>query len=137
MLLIYLKPSMEAVPGWLLSAETIQGTAEIRVRQGDSINGGTTQTVFSDNIQLVVPPYLSAGTWYVEVVGDGATQHTLSSEMVKPSALGRCQAAANDGGGSGLSYPIFGDTEINDAGVDPDANEEGVALGNGLYHLCG
>ncbi len=129
------------VPGWLLTAETVQGTAKIRVReggvpQGNPSHNSTTATTFSDNSKLTVPPYLKAGTWYLEIVGDGATQYTLTSEIVRPERVWTMPASSQTTvQAPGLSFPVFGDTEINEAGIDPDPGEEGVPLGNGLVHF--
>jgi hypothetical protein len=71
----------QAVMGWKLSLSSLYGTPKMRVRRGtlpDDVVGGGTSTNFLRQAVLV-PDYLSPGTWYIEVTASGLTDYTLTS----------------------------------------------------------
>jgi hypothetical protein len=72
------------VLGWKLDIARTQGNATFAVNPGllpaDWQFFGTASAV-------IVPPYLTPGTWYVEVRGNGASEYSLSSQPMTDESL--------------------------------------------------
>lgn len=127
----------EPVTGWYLTTVTSQGAAQARVRQNllpDDAGGGITQTSFGSPAQVVVPPLLTPGVWYVEVKGAGATSYTLTSSAIRMEREWIMPAIGETITTPGLSVPLFGDSGVNDAGL-PLPIDQGVDLEKGFYHF--
>lgn len=110
------------VLGWRLRVSQSSGLAEIRVRK-DALPEDNVATAFSIAAQVLVPPYLTTGVYYVEVKGSNSTPFTLTSsalELNRPSWLvpekGRTNVAP------GLTYPLFGDSGVDTNGVPLEGN---------------
>ena len=125
------------VIGWELDVAQSSGLANVRVRKdalpSDTVFAGT--TVFTPASAIVVSPFLTNGTWYVEVRGNNSTAFSLTSSAL---ALQR-PAWSMPGIGEpvttpGLSAPNFGDTGIATNGVALPA-DQGVDLEQGYYHF--
>jgi hypothetical protein len=74
----------QPVMGWKLNLSALYGTPKMRVRRGalpDDVAGDGTSTNFLRQA-VVVPDYLSPGTWYVEVSASGLTDCTLTSQAL-------------------------------------------------------
>ena len=75
----------QPVIGWNLTVTETEGSPTLRVRQGllpdNGGNDGTSPFDLSEAI--VVAPYLTPGTWYVEVKGSGITAYTLTSSNLQ------------------------------------------------------
>ncbi|RKX42273.1 MAG: hypothetical protein DRP64_10115, partial [Verrucomicrobia bacterium] len=127
----------DPVVGWYLTTSVTQGDAQTRVRKDllpDDAGGGTTQIAFKSPAQVIVPPLLTPGIWYVEVKGVGATGYTLTSSAIWMERDWAMPAVGESITTPGLSVPLFGDS-----GVDIDGNplpvDQGVDLENGFYHF--
>jgi len=125
------------VIGWELDVAQSSGLANVRVRKdalpSDTVFAGT--TVFTPASAIVVLPFLTNGTWYVEVRGNNSTAFSLTSSAL---ALQR-PAWSMPGIGEpvttpGLSAPNFGDTGVATNGVALPA-DQGVDLEQGYYHF--
>jgi hypothetical protein len=74
----------QPVMGWKLGLSALYGTPKMRLRRGtlpdDTVGGGTTTNFLRQAI--LVPDWMSPGTWYVEVTASGLTDYTLTSEAL-------------------------------------------------------
>jgi hypothetical protein len=74
----------QPVMGWKLGLSALYGTPKMRVRRStlpdDTVGGGTSTNFLRQAV--LVPDYLSPGTWYVEVTAGGLTDYTLTSEAL-------------------------------------------------------
>ncbi|MDF7807443.1 BACON domain-containing protein [Pontiellaceae bacterium B12219] len=129
---------VDGVPmvGWYLTTSVSQGDAQVRVRKDLLPEGNSNiyQTPFRSDALMVVPPFLSPGTWYVEVKGVGATTYTLASTSVVPERSWTMPEVGEALSTPGVSSPLFGDSGVNDAGL-PLPVDQGVDLNNGFYHV--
>ncbi|QBG47147.1 hypothetical protein EGM51_06950 [Verrucomicrobia bacterium S94] len=124
------------VAGWYLTTSVTRGDAQVRARK-DLLPAGNQQsyqTYFRSDALMVVPPFLSPGTWYVEVKGVGATDFTLTSSVVIPERSWIMPSVGETISTPGLSVPLFGDSGVNEAGL-PLPVDQGVDLNNGFYHI--
>ncbi|HLP77402.1 MAG TPA: hypothetical protein VK327_10850, partial [Candidatus Paceibacterota bacterium] len=128
-----------AVIGWKLDLEQTSGTPSVRVRQNllpdDNYYGGTSPWATGEGI--IVPPYLTPGTWYVEVKGSGATSFTLtSSDLTTERPAWSMPVEGNLVTTPGLpaSGPLFGDTGVDTNGV-PLPGDQGIDLAQGNFHF--
>lgn len=125
--------------GWLLKTTTSSGAASLRIRQGQVPGDTNTGSVVSANGTVaVVPPVLTAGTWYVEVKGTGSTAYTLSSSLVtdSPARYSRAWTMPARVGSftqPGVAAPFFGDSGIDDSGA-PLPSDQGVDLETDGWH---
>ncbi|HWW00330.1 MAG TPA: hypothetical protein VNZ64_11585 [Candidatus Acidoferrum sp.] len=126
------------VLGWQLDLTTLNGTPSVRVRKNllpdDQGSDGTSP--FSIGTAAIVPPYLTPGTWYVEVKGTGSTTYVLTSSELTTNTLkhqlwvmpqlGQVTAVP------GLTFPAIGDS-----GVDTNGNQlpgdQGIDLAQGQF----
>lgn len=125
----------EPVIGWELNLSQLSGVPMMRVRKdavpSDAFTGGMPFTPAS---AVLVPPFLTPGTWFVEVRGSNFTAFTLSSSPIR---LQRPPWDMPVPGGAystpGLSAPEFGDTGVTTNGT-PLSGDQGVDLEQGRYH---
>jgi len=127
----------QPVLGWKLDLDTTSGNPRMRVRKdtlpNDSAYGNTP---YVTSQATIVPPYLTAGTWDVEVQGQGASTFTLRSSAIRAE---RPAWAMPQVGGTvttpGLppAGPLFGDTGIGTNGVALPG-DQGVDLEQGRMH---
>ncbi len=121
--------------GWQLDLSQLSGLATMRVRKdllpSDTYTGGMP---FTANEAVIAPPFLTSGTWYVEVRGSNSTSFTLTSSSL---ALQRPGWAMPEPGEAvttpGLTAPDFGDSGLDTNGV-PLAGDQGIDLAQGRYH---
>ena len=127
------------VLGWKLDLAETSGASSVRVRPGvlpsDQNNAATTP--FATGSALIAPPYLTPGTWYVEVKGSDNTAFTLTSSVITTNTLARplwaMPALGASTNTSGLSLPLFGDTGVAGNGT-PLLGDQGTDLEQGLFH---
>jgi hypothetical protein len=126
----------QPILGWELDVSQLSGLATIRVRKDVLPSDTFTLGVpFTPNAAAIVSPFLTNGTWYVEVRGSNSTTFTLTSRAV---ALQRA-AWAMPGAGQlpttpGLTAPNFADSGVDTNGV-PLPGDQGIDLPQGQYHF--
>ena len=131
-------PDGTPVIGWRLAVSNTFGNAQVRVRQDllpSDAGGLPAQTSFVSDQAVVVPPYLTPGTWYVELKGNGSSQYCISSSAVRlyrpPWDMpGLGQPITTPGLASG---PLFGDSGVDTNGV-PLSGDGGIDLEQGFFH---
>lgn len=134
----------QPVIGWRLDLAQTLGQPMVRVRKDLLPSDETSPYVtspFAQNMTILVPPYLSPGTWFVEVRGQGNTDFTLNSQSL---ALDRpawvMPLPGQPSSTPGLSAPDFGDTGVDPLGhpvLDPHTGtvtDQGVDLAQGDFH---
>lgn len=125
----------QPVIGWELNLAQSAGAAALRVRKdllpSDSFASGMLLTA---NAAVIVPPFLTPGNWFVEVVGTNSTTFTLTSSnlnLQRPAWL--MPNAGEPVTTPGLSAPEFGDS-----GVETNGNalpgDQGIDLESGRFH---
>jgi hypothetical protein len=128
----------QPVLGWKLTLAHTQGNPRLRVRK-DTVPDDVSNVGNSPwNLEqmAVVPPYLTPGTWYVDVQGQGASQFTLTSSVLllerpawnMPALGGTVTTPGLPAGG-----PLFGDVGVDTNGV-PLPGDQGVDLEKGRFH---
>ena len=131
----------QPVIGWKLSVAQTSGTASIRVRQGalpDSYNYYDGTSPFQTSQYIVVPPYLTPGTWYVEVNGSGVTSYTLTSsslQLNRPAWTMPAVGALVTTTGLPPAGPLFADTGVDTNGLPLQGlqMDQGVDLAQGQF----
>jgi hypothetical protein len=131
----------QPVIGWKLSVAQTSGTASIRIRQGvlpDSYYYYDGTSPFQTSQFIAVPPYLTPGTWYVEVNGSGITSYTLTSsslQLTRPAwtmpAIGSLVTTT----GLPPAGPLFADTGVDTNGLPLQGlqADQGVDLAQGQF----
>jgi hypothetical protein len=139
------------VVGWKMNVGTTNGKATIRVRKDSVPTDDYTGTVSSDRpMTTIVPPFLTPGTWYVEVKGTGLTDYAFTSDIITaepPATAGQFPPYHRRSWGmpakngtftqAGLQSPSFGDSGIDDSGtniVNPSTGDLGIDLAAGEFH---
>lgn len=126
------------VIGWKLNLSSQYGTPSMRVRKNalpDDLPGSGTSTNYARQAVLV-PEYLSPGTWYVEVVAAGLTSFTLTSstlDLTRPSWNMPVAGQPVTTPGLPTAGPLFGDTGVETNGVDL-SSDQGVNLEQDSLH---
>ena len=71
----------QPVIGWKLTLDHSQGTPHLRVRKDlvPADQGYVGDSPYNNDQAVIVPPFLTSGTWYVEVMGVGGSAYTLTS----------------------------------------------------------
>jgi len=128
----------QPVLGWKLTLEHTQGNPRLRVRQNtlpdDNYNVGNSP--WNTDQMAVVPPYLTPGTWYVDVQGQGTSQFTLTSSVLllqRPAWNMPAIGGSVTTPGLPAAGPLFGDTGIDTNGVALPS-DQGVDLEQGRFH---
>jgi hypothetical protein len=125
----------QSVLGWVLNLYQTSGSAGVRVRKDLPPSDAAPNTMpFTAASVAVVPPYLTPGTWFVEVTGTNSTAFTLTSsnlpvqrpEWVMP---GPGEPVTTPG----MSAPEFGDTGVDTNGIALPG-DQGTDLEAGRYH---
>jgi hypothetical protein len=121
------------VLGWYLGLSATNGTPTLRVRPNLLPAATEDTTTFAAGSSVIAPPYLTPGTWYVEVIARGLTSFTLTSSAITTNTTARSPwgmpAIGQTTTAPGLNLPVFGDT-----GVDPNgAPLPGADLAQGQY----
>lgn len=131
-------PDGTPVLGWRLSLSNSFGNAQVRVRKDllPSDSGGSPpQSSFVSDQAVIVPAYLTPGTWYVEVKGNGSTSYCIRSGAIRlqrpawdmPYLGGPISTPGLIGG------PLFGDTGVDTNGVALPG-DGGIDLEQGGFH---
>ncbi|MBM3880909.1 MAG: DUF5011 domain-containing protein [Verrucomicrobia bacterium] len=129
------------VLGWKLELLQNSGTPWVRVRKDQRpADGDGASSPFVTGAAMVAPPWLTPGTWYVEVKGQGNTAFTLTSSALTTATLRRLPwampAAGQELAVPGLSAPVFGDTGYEPDGT-PLPGDQGIDLEQGRFHYYG
>ncbi|HSU52983.1 MAG TPA: LamG-like jellyroll fold domain-containing protein, partial [Candidatus Dormibacteraeota bacterium] len=125
----------QPVIGWRLDVSQSSGSAKIRVRQGASPDGSPSTSPFVANEAIIVPPYLTPGTWFVEIRATGLTSYTLtSSNLQLKRPAWSMPVLGNQVTTTGLppSGPLFGDTGVDTNGIAL-AGDQGTDLAQGSF----
>ncbi|HWX23245.1 MAG TPA: pre-peptidase C-terminal domain-containing protein [Candidatus Binatia bacterium] len=126
----------QPVFGWKLALSQSSGAAQIRVRQGALPDPSSTSTTpFVSTEAIIVPPFLTPGTWYVEVRGTGLTSYTLTSsnlQLKRPTWA--MPVLGNPVTTTGLppAGPLFGDSGVDTNGVALPG-DQGIDLAQGDF----
>jgi hypothetical protein len=129
----------QPVIGWKLDVAQTAGTPKIRVRPGllpDDYNSYDGTSPFVTSEAITVPPYLTPGTWYVEVRGTGLTTYTLTSSNLRlnrPAWAMPVQGNSVTTAGLPPSGPLFGDTGVDTNGVALPTTDQGTDLAQGAF----
>lgn len=124
-----------AVLGWRLTLAQTTGAATLRARK-DLLpaDGVVTQMPFVADEAVLTPPFLTPGTWYVEVKASGTTSFTLTSTEVsleRPPWV--MPAEGQPTTTPGVTAPEFGDTGVTPNGVVLPG-DGGTDLAAGRFH---
>lgn len=125
----------EKVVGWQLQLAQSSGIAFLRVRKDQLPNDQvTTLMPFTPASGIIVPPFLTNGTWYVEVKGSNSTSFTLtSSHITLERPAWQMPGPGTPGGSPGVTPPEFGDSGVNVNG-DPVPPDQSIFLEQGGLH---
>jgi hypothetical protein len=120
--------------GWVLDLSQSSGQAYLRVRRGalPSDRGGSGMP-FTPYEAVIAPPFLTNGTWYVEVLGSNSATFTLTSRALVAERTWYMPALGEPVTTPGLTAPDFGDSGVGTNGV-PLAGDQGTDLPRGYSH---
>jgi len=124
------------VIGWELNLAQSSGQATLRVRKDALPSDAVIGMPFTSASAIIASPFLTNGTWYVEVRGNStiASAFTLTSKQL----LLQRPAWQMPGPGEptttpGLTAPNFGDTGLDTNGIALPA-DQGIDLQQGYSH---
>jgi hypothetical protein len=122
------------VLGWQLDLSQSSGLASVRVRRdllpSDAVSGMTA----TPNAAVIAAPFLTNGTWYVEVRATNSTAFTLvSSAVVLQRPAWQMPGAGEVPNTPGVTAPFFADSGVDTNGL-PLAIDQGIDLPLGRYH---
>jgi hypothetical protein len=123
------------VIGWRLNLSQTTGSASLRARKDILPSDADSNLMpFTTTEAVLVPPFLTPGTWYVEVKASGSTTYTLTSSNVEleraPWAMPMMAQSTTT---PGLTSPDFGDSGVQTNGV-PLSGDQGVDVNQGGFH---
>jgi uncharacterized Zn-binding protein involved in type VI secretion len=139
-----------AIAGWKIHTASTVGTTTLRVAKGTIPNGVTPTLATTAPVTIVAPPYLSPGTWFVEVQGNGMTDYTISSDIISADPAKNRRSwpmpdRNNLGTGGvaftyppGLSAPDIGDSGLDSVGnpiINPVTGDQGTDLAQDDWHF--
>ncbi len=126
--------------GWVLTQEAAYGSATVTMRQGSLPGAPTGPSTLTTTARqsVIVPPFLTSGTWYVAVKASGLTEVRITTAEVRELRHFEMPRRGEDPVLPGLQGSVFGDT-----GVLPDgspintqgAGDQGVDLSQGRFHF--
>jgi large repetitive protein len=125
----------QPVIGWRLDISQSSGAARIRVRPGATPDSSSVTTPFVSSEAIIVPSYLTPGTWFVEVRATGLTSYTLTSsnlQLKRPVWAMPVQGNPVTTPGLSPGGPLFGDSGVDTNGV-PLAGDQGTDLAQGSF----
>src|SRR5262249_198445 len=130
-------PTLNGQPviGWRLNVSQTSGAATIRVRQGATPDESTSTSPFVSTEAIIVPPYLTPGTWFVEVRAAGLTTYTLTSsnlQLKRPAWAMSVEGNPVTTPGLPPSGPLFGDSGVDTNGVALPG-DQGIDLAKGSF----
>jgi hypothetical protein len=119
--------------GWKLNLEQSSGLATMRARKDFLPQDSLSPLMgWASSSAVIAPPYLTNGTWYVEVRGSNATAFSLTSEALRLERPAWVMPAPGQSNPSpGVAAPCFADTAV---GTDGQALEESVFIEEGAMH---
>ena len=123
--------------GWRLDLSATNGTPTLRARKDLLPSDDDPAMVFGGPTVILAPPFLEAGTWYVEVKGGGLTDFQLRSGPVvleRPAWSMPAYGGTVTSPGLPASGPVFGDSGVGTNGT-PLPGDQGVDLGEGDFHF--
>ncbi len=122
--------------GWRLDLGLTQGSATVRVRRDTlPVDNDYETTPFATASAVIVRPYLTPGTWFVEVLAAGSTEFTLtSSALVLERNPWLMPEPGQPTATPGLTAPEFGDSGVDETGQPLDG-DKGLYLEQGRYHF--
>ena len=131
----------QPIIGWKLGVTQTTGTPSIRVRQNllpDDYNYYDGTSPFNTSQAIMVSPYLTPGTWYVEVKGAGITTYTLTSsnlQLARPAWIMPAVGAAVTTTGLPPAGPLFADSGVDTNGLPLQGLEadQGIDLAQGAF----
>ena len=131
----------QPVIGWKLGVTQSTGTPSIRVRQNllpDDYNYYDGTSPFNTSQAIMVSPYLTPGTWYVEVKGAGITTYTLTSsslQLARPAWIMPAVGASVTTTGLPPAGPLFADSGVDTNGLPLQGLEadQGIDLAQGAF----
>lgn len=124
-----------ALLGWELNLAQLSGVASVRARKDELPSDISSGMPFTPNSAVLTAPFLTNGTWYVEVRGSNSTAFTLESSAVRLQRPAWAMPAL-DGTNTapGLTLPVFGDSGVATNGV-PLGGDQGLDIELGKYHF--
>jgi hypothetical protein len=123
--------------GWRLELTATNGTPTLRARKDLLPADDEPAMGFGGPTVILSTPFLTAGTWYVEVKGGGVTSFTLTSNPVllqRPAWAMQAFSAPVTTPGLPPAGPLFADTGVETNGV-PLPGDQGTDLGEGDFHF--
>lgn len=134
---VEIPPTLHGLPviGWKLNLTQNSGQAQMRVRpeQLPSDADASSLMQFASSSAIIAPPYLTNGTWYVEVKAIGSTAFTLTSTaLTLERPEWQMPFPGQPAPTPGVAAPVFGDTEVDTNGVVLPPG--GVLLEQGAFH---
>jgi large repetitive protein len=124
------------VLGWKLDLSATFGTPSVRVRKGSLPENVFGTSPFASSQAVIVPDYLTPGTWYVEVRAAGITSYRLTSSglrLERPAWQMPMAGQSVTTPGLPPTGPLFGDTGVDTNGV-PLPLDQGIDLEQGNFH---
>ncbi|MGC3960353.1 MAG: hypothetical protein QM813_21230 [Verrucomicrobiota bacterium] len=122
------------VIGWQLDLSQSSGQAGLRVRKDILPSDSLVGMPSTPNAAVIAAPFLSSGTWYVEVRGTNSTAFTLtSSALVLQRPAWQMPGAGELPNTPGVPAPFFGDSGVDTNGF-PLPTDQGIDLQLGRYH---
>jgi len=135
----------QAVLGWRVGLALATGHANWRISQtfppaADGSNAISASDIGTLNL---TPPYLTPGTWYIQVQGLGLATYTLTSEPVVLQRPAWTMPAAGEvvtTAGLPANASVFADSGLREDGTplpDPElgsVTDQGIDLANTDYH---
>ena len=122
------------VVGWKLDLSVLQGSASVRVRRDLIPADNTVDTsVFIASQAIIVPPFLTPGTWFIEVLASGSTDFTLTSSALLMERTWTMPMNGQTNRPPGLVAPEFGDSGTATNGT-PLPGDRGIDLAQGKLH---
>ncbi|MBK1723349.1 hypothetical protein [Thiocystis violacea] len=132
----------EGTIGWRLWLYADIGDATLRFRK-DGVPNGDSNTLASSTVEtMLTAPYLTPGTWFVEVIAKGLTDFRLRSESLEPLRTWKMPPAVLTGTWAaathpGLTAPQIGDSGIDERGqaiINPETGDQGTDLADEHFH---
>ncbi len=130
-----------AVVGWQLNLFLNQGSATVRVRKEllpvDDDYSGTSP--YASPVSCIVGPYLTPGTWYVEIRSSGSTDYILTSSLLETEWTWVMPDPGQPSTTPGLGGLEFGDSGTGTNGLpilDPQTGtvtDQGIDLEQGRF----
>jgi large repetitive protein len=122
--------------GWELNLTELSGAAVLRVRKDELPSDKFTDAMpFTRYAAAIAPPFLTNGTYYVEVMATNSDAvYTLASSPVEPREIWTMPQWKEDDFMPGRPVRYFGGTDV-DATTGQLAPSIGTEVGQGRYHF--